>query len=111
MLALVLVLVLVEAMGFAYVLAGWMNMDASTNDRHLLAAATALLLAVASAFLAEVARTLPASQQPDRPGAPLVAGEEPSKRSRTLQGKQGHQSGRLLLRTLTNLTTSSCWHA
>ena len=44
-----LVLVLVEAMGFAYVLAGWMNMDASTNDRHLLAAATALLLAVASA--------------------------------------------------------------
>ena len=76
-LALVLVLVLVEAMGFAYVLAGWMNMDASTNDRHLLAAATALLLAVASAFLAEVAGHSPASQQPDRPGAPLVAGEEP----------------------------------
>lgn len=52
---LVIGLVLIEAMGFAYVLAGWMNMDASTNDRHLLTAGTAILLAVASAICAEIA--------------------------------------------------------
>ncbi len=52
---LVLGLVFIEAMGFAYVLAGWLNMDASANDRHLMTIGTAVLLAVASAFFAEAA--------------------------------------------------------
>lgn len=75
-------------MGFAYVLAGWMNMDASTNDRHLLAAATALLLAVASAFLAEVAgHTLHHNSLIAR-ARHWWQGEEPSKRSRTLKANK-----------------------
>nr|WP_205759561.1 hypothetical protein [Aeromonas veronii] len=87
-LALVLVLVLVEAMGFAYVLAGWMNMDASTNDRHLLAAATALLLAVASAFLAEVAGHSLHHNSLIARARHWWQGEEPSKRSRTLKANK-----------------------
>lgn len=87
-LVLVLVLVLVEAMGFAYVLAGWMNMDASTNDRHLLAAATALLLAVASAFLAEVAGHSLHHNSLIARARHWWQGEEPSKRSRTLKANK-----------------------
>lgn len=83
-----LVLVLVEAMGFAYVLAGWMNMDASTNDRHLLAAATALLLAVASAFLAEVAGHSLHHNSLIARARHWWQGEEPSKRSRTLKANK-----------------------
>ncbi|WP_241496621.1 hypothetical protein [Aeromonas caviae] len=105
-----LVLVLVEAMGFAYVLAGWMNMDASTNDRHLLAAATALLLAVASAFLAEVAghslhhNSLIAGRVTGGKGKSPQNAPVPSRQTRPSIWKTPS-------RTLTNLTTSSCWHA
>ena len=87
-LALVLVLVLVEAMGFAYVLAGWMNMDASTNDRHLLTAGTALLLAVASAFFAEVAGHSLHHNSLIARARHWWQGEEPSKRSRTLKANK-----------------------
>lgn len=84
-LVLVLMLVLIEAMGFAYVLAGWMNMDASTNDRHWLTAGTAILLAVASAFFAEAAgHTLHHNSLIAR-ARHWWQGEEPTKRSRSLK--------------------------
>jgi len=87
-LVLVLMLVLIEAMGFAYVLAGWMNMDASTNDRHWLTAGTAILLAVASAFFAEAAgHTLHHNSLIAR-ARHWWQGEEPSKRSRSLKANK-----------------------
>ncbi|UBO74147.1 hypothetical protein [Aeromonas rivuli] len=87
-LILVLVLVVVEAMGFAYVLAGWMNMDASTNDRHLLTAGAALLLAVVSALLAEVAGHSLHHNGLIARARHWWQGEEPSKRSRTLKANK-----------------------
>ncbi|PYC29599.1 hypothetical protein DMO17_02570 [Aquipseudomonas alcaligenes] len=82
---LVMLLVLVEAMGFAYVLAGWMNLDASTNDRHLLTAGTAILLAVASAIFAEAAGHTVHHNSLIARARHWWQGEEPSKRSRTLK--------------------------
>ncbi|MDH4582078.1 hypothetical protein E8F20_09345 [Pseudomonas sp. BN415] len=82
---LVVALVLIEAMGFAYVLAGWMNMDASTNDRHLLTAGTAILLAVASAVFAEAAGHTVHHNTLIARARHWWQGEEPSKRSRTLK--------------------------
>lgn len=82
---LVIGLVLIEAMGFAYVLAGWMNMDASTNDRHLLTAGTAILLAVASATFAEAAGHTIHHNSLIARARHWWQGEEPSKRSRTLK--------------------------
>lgn len=84
-LLLVVTLVLIEAMGFAYVLAGWMNMDASTNDRHLLTAGTAALLAIASAVLAEVAGHALHHNSLIARARHWWQGEEPSKRSRSLK--------------------------
>lgn len=82
---LVVTLILIEAMGFAYVLAGWMNMDASTNDRHWLTAGTAALLAIASAGLAEVTGHAIHHNNLVARARHWWQGEEPSKRSRTLQ--------------------------
>lgn len=85
---LVVGLVLIEAMGFAYVLAGWMNMDASTNDRHLLTAGTAILLAVASAVFAEAAGHTVHHNTLIARARHWWQGEEPSKRSRTLKANK-----------------------
>lgn len=85
---LVVGLVLIEAMGFAYVLAGWMNMDASTNDRHLLTAGTAILLAVASAIFAEAAGHTVHHNTLIARARHWWQGEEPSKRSRTLKANK-----------------------
>ncbi|MDH4564186.1 hypothetical protein [Pseudomonas sp. BN411] len=85
---LVVGLVLIEAMGFAYVLAGWMNMDASTNDRHLLTAGTAILLAVASAIFAEAAGHTVHHNTLIARARHWWQGEEPSKRSRTLKANR-----------------------
>jgi hypothetical protein len=84
-LVLVVSLILIEAMGFAYVLAGWMSMDASTNDRHLLTMGVAALLAIASAILAEATghslhhNSLVACARHDWQGT------DPSERSRNLK--------------------------
>ncbi|MCW8158494.1 hypothetical protein D7243_20165 [Stutzerimonas stutzeri] len=85
---LVVGLVLIEAMGFAYVLAGWMNMDASTNDRHLLTAGTAILLAVASAIFAEAAGHTVHHNTLIARARHWWQGEEPSKRSRSLKANK-----------------------
>ncbi|CAE6880056.1 conserved membrane protein of unknown function [Pseudomonas marincola] len=85
---LVVGLVLIEAMGFAYVLAGWMNMDASTNDRHLLTAGTAILLAVASAIFAEAAGHTVHHNTLISRARHWWQGEETSKRSRSLKASR-----------------------
>jgi len=87
-LCLVVCLVLIEAMGFAYVLAGWMNMDASTNDRHLLTAGTAILLAVASAIFAEAAGHTVHHNSLIARARHWWQSEEPSKRSRSLKASK-----------------------
>lgn len=87
-LLLVVGLVLIEAMGFAYVLAGWMNMDASTNDRHLLTAGTAILLAVASAIFAEAAGHTVHHNSLIARARHWWQSEEPSKRSRSLKASK-----------------------
>ena len=53
--AVIFILVAVEAIGFGYVLASWMNMDASDNTRLWMAAGFAILLSIASAVAAEAA--------------------------------------------------------
>jgi len=87
-LAVVLLLVVIEAMGFAYVVAGWVNMDASTNDRHWLTAFVAILLAVASAFLAEAAGHAVHHNSLVARARHWWQGEEPSKRSRSLKANK-----------------------
>ncbi|MNG81884.1 hypothetical protein D3C79_405500 [compost metagenome] len=86
--ALVFVLVLIEAMGFAYVIAGWINLDASTNDRHLLSAGIAIVLAIISAFLAEAAGHALHHNSLVARARHWWQSEEPSKRSRTLKANQ-----------------------
>jgi hypothetical protein len=54
-LAIVFVLVVVEAVGFGYVLGSWLNMDASDNTRLWMAGGIAVLLSIASAVFAEAA--------------------------------------------------------
>ena len=52
---LIAVLLVIEAIGFGYVLSAWLNMDASANERLWMAAFIAILLAIASCILAEIA--------------------------------------------------------
>ena len=54
-LLLAVVLVIIEAVGFGYVLSGFMSMDASASDKRIMAACTAILLAIVSCVFAEMA--------------------------------------------------------
>lgn len=84
-LLLTVVLVLVEAVGFGFVLSGWMSLDASTNDRHIMTVCTALLLAVASTFLAEAAGHALHHNSLVSKARHWWQGEDTSKRSRQLK--------------------------
>lgn len=84
-LLLAIVLIIVEAIGFGYVLASWLNLDASASDRRIMAVGVAILLAVASCILAEMAGHVIHHNSLVKKARAWWQGDEPATRTRQLK--------------------------